>query len=84
MLGVLIGYAISLPIVLYFQSNPILLTGEMAEVYATFGMEPVMPMKFVPSIFLNQSLVIFILSVVVVLYPLCKIRTLKPVEAMRS
>ncbi len=84
MIGVLVGYAISLPIVLYFQSNPILLTGEMAEVYATFGMEPVMPMKFVPSIFLNQSLVIFILSVVVVLYPLWKIRTLKPVEAMRS
>ncbi len=84
MLGVVIGYAIAFPLVLYFQANPIPLGEEMAVAYATYGLEATIPMKFMPSIFLTQSLIVFVLVMTVVVYPWWRISHLQPVAAMRS
>lgn len=83
LLGILAGSLASVPIVLYYQYNPIYLES-MQETYEQFGMEPVLPMTFDLSIFANQALVVLILTVLIGLYPLVKIGNLNPIQAMRA
>jgi len=83
-LGCLGGIALSFPIVYYFYINPIEITGEMAEAYEKFGMEPLLPASIDISIFLSQAFIVFIMITVLAIYPMFKIYKLKPVEAMRA
>lgn len=84
MLGSAIGILISLPIAWYFHLNPIQLTGEMAAVTESYGLQPVIPFSVDPSIFLSQALVIFIITLGFSLIPVVKASNLNPVQAMRS
>lgn len=83
LLGVLVGVIISLPIVAAFHYNPIVLTGEAAEGYAAFGIEPVIPTAVDPGIFLDQGLIVLGMTLLVSLQPVLKIFRIDPVEAMR-
>lgn len=82
-LGVLAGSLVALPITWYFQENPIYLGDEMAEMYADFGMDAVIPMTVDPAIFLNQALTVLLMTAIIGLYPLIKISRLDAVQAMR-
>jgi putative ABC transport system permease protein len=42
LLGLLMGTLSALPIILYYLNNPIQLSGEMAEAYEVYGIEPVL------------------------------------------
>lgn len=86
LLGALLGIVISIPINYYYHANPIdlsLMGEEAVATYEKFGIDPVLPFAFEFSIFFNQALIIFIVTTVLALYPLWKIKGLKPVEAMR-
>ena len=82
--GALAGIALCLPIVYYLHSSPIQLTGNMADQYERFGMEAVISTAFNPGIFINQAIIMFVISTVLSLYPVIKSLTLKPIEAMKS
>lgn len=82
-LGVIAGALASMPMVLYFEKNPIYLGDEMAKTYERFGIEPVIPMGFDWSIFLNQGLIILVVTILLSLYPVYNIYKLNPVQAMR-
>mgnify|MGYP006267471733 CR=1 FL=1 len=84
MLGVLAGALAALPITWYFQENPIYMGDEMAEMYADYGMDAVLPMVVDPALFLDQGITILIITLIISLYPLLKISRLKPVEAMKQ
>ncbi len=84
MLGSGVGILISLPIAWYFYLNPIQLTGEMAAVTESYGLQPIIPFSIEPSIFLSQALVIFIITLFFSLIPIIKASNLNPVNAMRS
>ncbi|MDX2284857.1 MAG: FtsX-like permease family protein [Bacteroidia bacterium] len=84
LLGVLAGLAASLPLTWYFKLNPIYMGEQMAEVYAQFDMEPVLPASTDPGIFLQQAVIVFLLSLAISLYPIWNIQRLQPVRAMRS
>ncbi len=84
MLGALMGILVSAPIVWYFNQNPLRFSGNYADLLEKFGFEPIFPTAFDPMIFITQALVIFIMTVLLALYPWLKIRRLKPVEAMRD
>lgn len=84
MLGSAIGILISLPIAWYFYLNPIQLTGDMAAVTESYGLQPIIPFSVDPSIFLSQALVIFIITLCFSLIPVLKASNLNPVKAMRS
>lgn len=84
LIGVLIGVALSLPIVSTLVSHPIPLTGESAKVYESFGIEAVFYFSTIPKVFVNQAITVFILALVIALYPVLTIRNLKVINALRG
>jgi len=83
-LGVIIGILISYPFVFYLYLHPIPLEDELAEMMATYNMEPVIPFSMDFSIFYNQALVIFILALLIALYPLVTAFRLKLIKAFHK
>lgn len=86
LMGVVFGVFAALPIVYYFHTNPIPIAnmGEGAkETYESFGIPPEIPFSFDLSIFLNEAVTIFILSMFLSILIFRKIRKLKAIEAMR-
>jgi ABC-type lipoprotein release transport system permease subunit len=83
-IGVAAGVIVSIPLLYYFYKNPIELTGEMAEMILSYGLEPILPFRFAPNIFIDQFLTVFVIALISISYPLLFIRKLKPVEAMRK
>ena len=84
LIGVVVGILMSSPLIFYFHANPILMTGEYAELYAQFGMEPVLPFSIDPSIFFRQAIVVFIMAMIIGIYPVIAIQKLDPATAMRE
>jgi len=83
-IGVAAGVLVSIPVLYYFHQNPIELTGQMADMALSYGLDPILPFRFAPNIFVDQFLTVFVIGLVSVSYPLFFIRKLKPVEAMRK
>lgn len=84
MIGCLAGILVAFPIVYYFYLHPIQLSGQMAQAYEKFGVEPILPASIAPGIFISQALVVFLMITLLAIYPMLKIHKLKPVEAMRG
>ncbi len=84
LIGALAGILASMPLVWYFQVNPIRFTGDYAAAMEQFGFEPIFPAIFQAQIFLMQAFFVFLLTAIMALYPIWKIRKLQPVQAMRG
>jgi len=84
LVGVIMGAIISLGIVSYFYDSPIAISGEMADIYEQFGIEPVLAFSKDYTIFLNQFLIVFMLLLIAVIYPMVKIFTFKIIDALRA
>ena len=82
--GVLVGFAISFPLILYLVYHPIPLTGETAKAYEQFGFEAAMYFSAKWFIFARQVLIIFIITMAVYVYPLVKTLNLKLIKALHS
>ncbi len=83
-LGVLAGFVLGLFPILYFHFNPIVLGGNMEELVAEWGIEPVMPTALSPEIFIWQGMMVFILTTIICFYPTIKILTLKILDASKA
>ncbi len=83
-LGVIGGIAIGYPLMLWFNKNPIQLKDDLADVMLDMGFEPVMPFSVAPDIFIYQGITIFIISLVIGLYPARKVFRLDMVSAARK
>ncbi|MDZ7717456.1 MAG: FtsX-like permease family protein [Balneolaceae bacterium] len=79
-----IGILVSIPIAWYFNINPIEFSGDIAEVYQSYGMEAVMQFSTEPVVFYSQAVTIFIITLVFSIIPLIKASRLNPVEALRG
>ncbi len=87
LLGAIAGILLSAPLVYYFHLNPIDVSAmgeEAVQAYEQFGMEPLLPAAFEWTLFAIQALIIFIITSLLVWYPIWKISRLQPVEAMRA
>ncbi|WP_236975284.1 ABC transporter permease [Membranihabitans maritimus] len=82
-IGVVAGSIIALPIVTYFNKNPIALGDKYAETYEQFNMEPLIKAIIDPRIFYEQVVVVFVMVLFISIYPLFSLKKLKPVAAMR-
>ncbi len=82
--GALSGIILSLPIVYYFNVNPIKLSGETAKMMEDFGADPFMPFALRSDIFLHQALVVLILALAAAVYPIVKVNKLNILKAMRD
>ena len=84
MVGIILGFAISLPIIATFVNHPIPLPAEAAEAYETFGLEPAMFFSGESIIFIRQIAIVFILTIIIGLYPVVKAIKLKLSSSLRG
>lgn len=82
--GSFFGFLLGIPFIMYMSHHPIPLTGKAAEAMLQFGLEPIMPFSVEPVIFINQTLIVFVLALLTLSYPLISLLRLKVVEAMRA
>ncbi|SHK04366.1 ABC-type transport system, involved in lipoprotein release, permease component [Tangfeifania diversioriginum] len=83
-IGCTIGLAVSYLFCLWFYHNPIPLTGEMATATVQYGMEPYMFFSIQPSLFYNQMILIFFISLFIAIFPVYNIYRLKITSALRA
>ncbi|UTW63399.1 ABC transporter permease [bacterium SCSIO 12741] len=84
LISVIVGVLISLPINAYFWYNPIEFSGETAEMFSEYNVEPVMRMSMELGYLIDQALVVFLLSTVSLIAPLSLILNLNIVNALRG
>jgi ABC-type lipoprotein release transport system permease subunit len=77
LMGVVIAFAVTLPVGHWFAAHPIKISGNMGDMYAQYGMEPVLPMSVHPFIFTDQMITVFVIVLLTVVYPVKKILKLK-------
>ena len=82
--GVLMGLLMATPIILYFWSNPILLSGDAALAMEKFGYEPIIPFALNLKIFYNQGISIFVIALFLTFYPMLAIKQLKIIKALNE
>lgn len=82
-LGTLIGILTALPVIVYFNRNPLRFSGEMAAAIEEFGMEPWIRFSLDPGIPLMQGAIILVITLLIAAHPLRHVRRLNPVAAMR-
>lgn len=82
-LGILAGIVLTIPLVYYYKVNPMRLQGEMAESMEQFGIEPVLPTLIDVNIFINNSLIILVITIVAAIYPLYTILKMNVIKSLR-
>jgi ABC-type lipoprotein release transport system permease subunit len=82
-IGVILGIILSYLLLLYFHFNPIELTGDIAEMIVEMGWEAYLPMSFAADQFYMQGLIVFIIAMLVFLFPMIKVLKINVLEAMR-
>ena len=84
MIGALIGLALSFPVLYYFHLNPIPITGENADFYREFNLEPILEVAIKPVSLLWQFLIVLILSIVAAFGPVNSISKFNFVSIIRG
>ncbi len=84
MLGVILGFILSTPVMLWLVHHPIPLPDKMAEVYEKFGMEAKLFFSLYYPVFLNQILTVFGITISVFLYPLVTVSRFNLIKSLRS
>lgn len=84
MLGVILGFVGSMPVVAYFFYHPIPLTGKGAEWMADLGFEPYMFFAWEPSVFFHQMLAILVITLFISIFPFIRIIGLTEMDALKG
>ena len=84
LLGAALGALVSLPFLLYMREHPIELSGLMAQVTVQYGFEPILPFWVSGSLFVHQGLVVFVIALLVSLYPLWAVNKLRLSDELRA
>jgi putative ABC transport system permease protein len=83
-IGVLAGFIVSVPIILALVDYPVRLPEELAEAYIQYGFEPYFFFGVAPSVFVNQMLTVFIITLIISVYPLMKTKNLIVSKSLKS
>jgi len=83
-LGLIVGLAVSYPIIWYLMQSPIHITGEAAKVYEKLGIEAVFAFSNNIGIFTSQAEAILVIALIAVIYPYLFIRKLDPAKTLHG
>ncbi|MCF6184125.1 MAG: hypothetical protein L3J56_05790 [Bacteroidales bacterium] len=83
-MGILSGFAVSLPFILYFSKSPVPVTGDVGNTFKSFGFEPVIAFSVNPHFMINQISVVVVIVLIAYIYPLSYILKINPVKALRN
>jgi putative ABC transport system permease protein len=84
LVGCIAGFVVSFPLTWYFSRYPIRFSAEFAKIYEQYGFEAVIPTSTDPFIFLRQALVVLCISLLLSLYPMMRVYSLQPVQALKK
>ena len=84
LLGATAGILLSYGLMYYLSINPIEVTGDMAETYAKFGIEPKLPASIDADIFYKQGFIVLLVTTLLAFYPCISIWRMRPVEGLRG
>ena len=82
--GVLSGFAASVPIILTLVKNPVSLPETLADAYLQYGFDPYMFFSASPSVFINQVIIVFVITMIISVYPIIKIKKLSVAGSLKS
>jgi len=82
-IGAASGALCAVPVIIYFHTYPLRMTGEAGRATLEFGFEPIIPFSLAPHIFINQALTVLVIALAVSVYPVLVISRMDPVEAAR-
>ncbi|MCK5857647.1 MAG: FtsX-like permease family protein, partial [Bacteroidales bacterium] len=83
-IGIIVGILITIPLVIYYHHNPIVMTGDAAQSIEKFGIEPVLPTILSLSIFVNQIIVILTITALASIYSFFSIMKLNIIKSIRK
>ena len=83
-LGIITGTVVSYPFMYWLEISPIPLTGVAAKAYEDIGFEPLIMTSTAPNIFIENGLILFVMSCFIALYPIYVIWRMNPVKAMHK
>jgi ABC-type lipoprotein release transport system permease subunit len=84
MLGAVSGAVASLPVLLYMKANPIPLSGQLGKTTLQYGFEPILPFLVSASLFVHQGVVVFVIALMVSMYPLWSINRINISDELRA
>ena len=84
LVGVITGFVVSVPVIFYLIMNPVRLPADMADAYIEFGIEPYLYFGADPHVFTSQVLTVFVITLIVYLYPLMKVKNLVVSKSLKS
>jgi ABC-type lipoprotein release transport system permease subunit len=83
-IGIIVGIVTSLPVILYLFYHPIRLKEEAAQAMLEYNMDPVIPVLIEPGYFVNQSIVVIVITLMAFVYPMVMISRFELIPAMRK
>jgi len=84
LIGIVTGIVGSLPVILYLVNNPIRFTEDLAEVFESYGFEPIMPAVLESGYMAGQSLVVLLIFSIAIIYPVVSVIRINETKALRS
>lgn len=84
MTGCVLGLLTSIPLLFYLKKHPLKMGTETAKAYEAFGFEAIFPTATGAHIFGEQGLAVFIIGIVLSIYPVIQIFRLDSVEALKN
>jgi ABC-type lipoprotein release transport system permease subunit len=84
MIGSIAGLIIISPLIFYLKHHPLRISGRVAEAYKRFGFEPIFPTSSDASIFFKQTMIVFIIGIVLSIYPIITISKMNALRAMKK
>lgn len=84
LIGIVTAIIGSLPVIAIMVKYPIRFTGEFAEIFEQFGFDPIMPAVFESHYFIGQSLVVFAIFLLSIIYPTLSVLKLNETKALRA
>jgi putative ABC transport system permease protein len=83
-IGLISSIGVSIPIIYYLHLNPLKFGGELESMFETYGMEPIMPMAWETSYFINQTIIVIVLAFIAIAYPLFNVFKFSVIKALRK
>ncbi len=83
-IGLAFGLLASVPLIMYFYYDPILLKGDLANMMEDWGWDAIMPTAWFGPYFYWQAVVVALMVGLATIYPLRKINKLKEMEALKG
>lgn len=84
LLGVLSGIAVAYPILIWKHYSPMQFPGDQQEMIENYGFSAEIPFYIKWDLPFTHALIIFLIALVVSLYPIYVIKKLKPIKAMNE